>query len=350
VGAVVTLQDVRHRRGGRDILRLDHLEVPAGARVAVLGPNGAGKTTLLRLLAGIDHPVTGVIRIDGTPTTGLSMIQRRRITFVTQQPGLLTTTVRRNIDLPLAWRGIHRPERRHRVDAVLDQLGLTGLADRSAPTLSGGEQQRVNLARALATDPTLLLLDEPAAALDVDARHRFLADAARAVTDLGCTLVHVSHRPEEALHGADLVAILLRGSLSQLDTPAAILRAPTDAAVARLVGYHNLLPATIDAQGHVCVLGRPTAITTQRPPGPATVAIWANGITITADQPDVRATVTTVTSAAGEWRITLTAGHTITVHQGWGQTPPSPGDQVGLRFDPRLAAVTSIAPGGQVGP
>jgi hypothetical protein len=128
------------------------------------------------------------------------------------------------------------------------------------------------------------------------------------------------------------------------------LRAPADAAVARLLGYHNLLPATIDAQGHVCVLGRPTSITTQRPPGPATVAIWANGITISPGQPDISATVTTVTSAAGEWRITLTAGHTITVHHGWDQTPPSPGDQVGLRLDPRLAAVISVSLGGQVGP
>jgi ABC-type sulfate/molybdate transport systems ATPase subunit len=160
----------------------------------------------------------------------------------------------------------------------------------------------------------------------------------------------VSHRPEEALHGADLVAILLRGSLRQLDTPTAILRAPADAAVARLLGYHNLLPATIDAQGHVCVLGQPTSITTQRPPGQATLAIWANGIRVSADQPDISATVTTVTSAGGEWRITLTAGHTITVHQGWDQTPPSPGDRVGLRLDPRLATVISVAPGDHVGP
>jgi ABC-type iron transport system FetAB ATPase subunit len=119
VGAVLSLRDVRHRRGGREVLRIDALDLAGGERLAVLGPNGAGKTTLLRLLAAIDIPTAGTVLVDGVPTTPGAVALRRRVAYATQRPGLLSTSVRRNVELPLRWRRVPRPQRRAAATTVL---------------------------------------------------------------------------------------------------------------------------------------------------------------------------------------------------------------------------------------
>jgi ABC-type multidrug transport system ATPase subunit len=106
MGAVLTLRDLRHNRGGREVLAIDELDLQAGERLAVLGPNGAGKTTLLRLLAGLDTPEAGIVEIDGVPMPDVGLDVRRRIGYATQRPGLLSTSVIRNVELPLRWRGL----------------------------------------------------------------------------------------------------------------------------------------------------------------------------------------------------------------------------------------------------
>ena len=135
---------------------------------------------------------------------------RRRIGYATQRPGLLSTSVIRNVELPLRWRGLDARARRAAALDALERLNVAHLADRKALSLSGGEAQRVSLARALAIEPQLLLLDEPAAGLDAEARRAFFDDLEAALADRATTVVHVSHRAEEALRLADRVAVLTR--------------------------------------------------------------------------------------------------------------------------------------------
>ena len=224
------------------MLAIDQLDLQAGERLAVLGHNGAGKTTLLRLLAGLDAPTTGSVAIDGEPIAGADLELRRSVAYATQRPGLLATSVIRNVELPLRWRGIDRRARRSAALDALERLNVASLAARNAGSLSGGEAQRVSLARALAIEPQLLLLDEPAAGLDAEARGAFFDDLEHALRDRAATIVHVSHRAEEALRLADSVAALTDGAIRQLSDPASIVRQPADATVARLVGYENVLP------------------------------------------------------------------------------------------------------------
>jgi ABC-type Fe3+/spermidine/putrescine transport system ATPase subunit len=311
VGAVLSLRDVRHRRGRRDVLKLDALDVEAGGRLAVLGPNGAGKTTLLRLLAGIEPPTEGTVLVDGASPAAGGVELRRRVAYAAQRPGLLSTSVRKNVELPLRWRKVPRAERHERAAAALARLGVAHLAERRAGALSEGEAQRVSLARALATEPALLLLDEPAAALDAEARAAFLADVERALAGRAITVVHVSHRAEEALRLADIVAVLVEGELRQLAAPADLTSAPADATVARLVGYENLFDG---------------------------LAVWAAGVRLGPPGDGMTATVLRVTPGPGRWEVALDGPTPLRAHLPLSDAPPAPGERVGITLDPSLTA------------
>jgi ABC-type multidrug transport system ATPase subunit len=276
VGAVLSVADVRHRRGGREVLRVDRLHVGAGERLGLLGLNGAGKTSLLRLLAGIDGPSVGEVRVDDVPTSRGGAALRRRLAYAPQRPVLLSTTVRHNVELPQRYRRVPRATRRAVATAALARLGVEHLADRPARTLSGGEAQRVSLARALACEPDALLLDEPAAGLDTPTRAAFFADVERALADRATTVVLVSHRAEEVLGIADRVAVLVAGELRQVAAANDLVAHPADAAVAHLIGYENVLEVDVDDHGAVLAAGRPTGLTTSpgrrsvtSPSGPA---------------------------------------------------------------------------------
>jgi ABC-type sulfate/molybdate transport systems ATPase subunit len=347
---VLTLRDISHVRGGREVLAVDRLEIWSGQRLAVLGPNGAGKTTLLRLLAGVDTPTHGYLRYGGRPYLDLGRVEqaarRRSTAYLSQRPALLNATVVRNVELPLGWRGVPRPDRRPRALEALNRLGVAHLADRRAHTLSGGEAQRVALARALVTDPDVLLLDEPAAALDVASRDGFLADLAAVLTDdRSLCVIHVSHRADEALRFADLVAVLVEGRLRQLDTPATVLRAPADPTVARLLGYPNVLPVIVDGDGTVRTGSAPLVTLPDATPGPATLAVWAHGIRLTGQTADPSWTVTAVRPGAGSWQVTLHSvgeAESLLAHVPLGDQPPRVGDQVPLSL--RAVDVALIPP------
>jgi ABC-type sulfate/molybdate transport systems ATPase subunit len=331
---------LRHQRGGREVLRIDELSVTDGQRLAVLGPNGSGKTTLLRLLAGLEPPTEGSVRLDGCVAHKLPLAARRSIGYVTQHPGLLTTSVRHNVELPLAWRGIPRAARQGRAMAALERLSVDHLADRPAHRVSGGERQRINLARSLVLEPTVLLLDEPAAFLDPQARAAFLEDLDRALTDSPTTVVHVSHRPEEAVRGADQVAVLDRGTIRQLGPPAEVFRAPADPRVARILGYQNLLPIIVHADGAVTLNGEQLLNTELAWPRAATLGVWANGIEL--EEPEegaLVATVQTVTPGPGRWEVILSyCGARLVAFARSDQLPPQLGQQVALRLLPDLCA------------
>lgn len=337
---MLSLRDVRHCRGGRDVLVLDRLDLWGGQRLAILGPNGAGKTTLLRLLAAVDTPTRGTLEFSGTPHVSLDPVERdllrRHTAYLSQRPALLNATVARNVELPLAWRHVARPDRRRRALQALDRLGVAHLAERRTHTLSGGEAQRVALARALVTEPSVLLLDEPAAGLDAMSRDAFLTDLGRVLaTEHSLSVVHVSHRPDEALRNADRVAVLTDGHLSQLGTPEEVLRAPADGNVARLLGYHNVLPVAVDAEGHVRSGGATLLTLPDAPSGPGMLAVWAHGVRVTPARNDETWQVTAVRPGPGRWEALIegredAAGEILVAHLPLTDPPPGLADQVAV--------------------
>ena len=339
MGAVLSLRHIRHRRGAREVLVIDELGVVAGERLAVLGPNGACKTTLLRLLAGLETPTAGTVEIDGVRMTDADTVLRRRIGYATQRPGLLSTSVKRNVELPLRWRRIPRTDRQRAALAALERLNAAHLADRKALSLSGGEAQRVSLARALALEPSLLLLDEPAASLDAEARQAFFDDLETALADRATTVLHVSHRADEALRLADRVAVLSAGAVRQLGEPSSVVQLPADATVAKLVGYDNVIPVEKDRTGRVLIGGAPCGLPALTP-GVSTLAAWGVALRITPPGGGpLQATVERVSPGPGRWELILSAGETLRAHLPLDQPPPQAGELVTVHIDPAHATL-----------
>ena len=233
------------RRGGAHILDIPHLDVCPGNALAVVGPNGAGKTTLLLHLALLERATEGEVLFEGCPTRGNELALRRRMAVVFQEPLLLDRTVLANAEAGLRLRGVPRGERRERAGRWLRRFGIAALAERSSRTLSGGEAQRVSLARAFALEPEVLLLDEPFSALDAPTRTAITDDFAAVLSETRMTTVIVTHDHDEAARLGDRVAVLIGGSIRQVGTPAGVFGAPADEDVAGFVGVETMLPATV---------------------------------------------------------------------------------------------------------
>jgi ABC-type multidrug transport system ATPase subunit len=217
-------------RSGRVVIHDTDVELRAGEVVALLGPNGAGKSTLLDTLAGAIEPSSGSINRTG------------RVAIALQAPDLAKRTARANVELALAWWGVPRgPERRTRASHALELMGVGHIAERQAQSLSGGERRRVHIARALAVEADVLLLDEPFAGLDGEARARLLEDAAGVLgAEHRATLV-VVHERSEAWALADRILVMLDGRLAAEGPPRELLASPPSAAVARFLGFDGWL-------------------------------------------------------------------------------------------------------------
>ncbi|MCC5952183.1 MAG: ABC transporter ATP-binding protein [Acidimicrobiia bacterium] len=230
--------------GATEVLHDVSVSVPSGGMLALLGPSGCGKTTLLRIIAGLETPSGGSVRVgDRTLVDGTSAQppERRRIGMVFQDWALFPhLDVATNVGYGLP-RSVRGAERTRRVRDALDMVGLVGLEDRMPATLSGGQQQRVALARALAPEPAVLLLDEPFSNLDASLRAQVRTEVHELLVGLGITTVIVTHDQEEAFVLGDEVAVLADGRLVQQATPAELYRRPTSAWVAGFVGDANLV-------------------------------------------------------------------------------------------------------------
>jgi len=237
----IVVRDAYKRYG--DFVALDHVDfvVPSGSLTALLGPSGSGKSTLLRTIAGLDHPDTGTITINGEDVTGVPP-QRRGIGFVFQHYAAFKhLTVRDNVAYGLKIRKRPRAEIKDKVDNLLEVVGLAGFQTRYPNQLSGGQRQRMALARALAVDPQVLLLDEPFGALDAKVREDLRAWLRRLHDEVHVTTVLVTHDQAEALDVADRIAVLNKGHIEQVGSPTQVYDSPANPFVMSFLGAVSVL-------------------------------------------------------------------------------------------------------------
>ena len=245
--SILEALDLAVARAGVQILDVPALKVTGGEVLALIGPNGSGKSTLLLALSSIVPPDSGRLLFKGEtvhPGSG-SLGYRRRIAMVFQEPLLLNTTVFSNVSAGLRIRGLDRDEIGRRVKMSLDRFRIGHLAHRSARTLSGGEAQRASLARALATEPEVLLLDEPFANLDPPTREALLDDLERTLRQTGTTAVFATHDRVEALRLADRIAVMQNGMIVQIGPPDEVMNRPVDEFVASFVGVETIALGTV---------------------------------------------------------------------------------------------------------
>ena len=243
--AYLELQNLERDFG--TVKALDGIEISLGEGefLSLLGPSGCGKTTALRLVAGFDRPDAGRIVVDGKDVTRVAP-NKRDMGMVFQAYSLFPNmTAAQNVEFGLRIRGKDRPDRRKRVDDLLELVGLGHAGARYPHQLSGGMQQRVALARALAIEPRVLLLDEPLSALDAKVRVQLREEIRRIQLELGITTLYVTHDQEEALSVSDHVAVMYRGRIEQMGAPAEMYSAPATPFVAEFIGTMNRLEGTV---------------------------------------------------------------------------------------------------------
>ncbi len=249
----MTLLSVLHISKSYDNAPLLHditFDVDAGEIVCLLGPSGTGKTTLLRIIAGLEMPEAGQILFEGRDIGGVP-VHRRGFGLMFQDLALFPhRSVYENVAFGLRMQNAPAAEIRARVNETLALVGLNAdrFAARDVNRLSGGEQQRVALARSLAARPRFLMFDEPLGALDRILREQLVADLRTLLKSIGMTALYVTHDQEEAFAIADRLVLMNEGRIEQIGAPAEVYRRPANAFVARFLGLANLIPAQVIAR------------------------------------------------------------------------------------------------------
>jgi thiamine transport system ATP-binding protein len=318
------------------------LAVAPGEIVALVGPSGCGKSTLLRVVAGLEAPSTGRVAWDGVDVTALAP-DRRGFGLMFQDHALFPhRRVGENVAFGLRMAGRSRRDQGARVAEVLELVGLAGFEGRTVDTLSGGEAQRVALARALAPSPRLLMLDEPLGSLDRTLRDRLAHDLRAVLVELGLAAVHVTHDQEEAYAVADRLVVMRAGEVVRDGAAARVWEDPGDEFVARFLGHHNVLEASVAAalglgDGACPMVVREAALA---------LAPAGTGTPRRADSLEVTATVTEVRFRGATSRVILAVDvpggvpQELAVHAG---SPPAEGDRLRVAID--RAQVVELASG-----
>lgn len=248
-GADIKIDGLAKRFG--QVTAVDHVnvDIAAGEFLALLGPSGSGKTTVLMSIAGFEFPTEGSIRIGGEDVT-YKPANRRNLGMVFQKYTLFPhLRVLDNVAFPLKMRGVSRPERHKRAEEALATVRLAGYGNRMPSQLSGGQQQRVALARAIVYHPRVLLMDEPLSALDKNLREEMQLEIKRLHSELGITVVFVTHDQAEALTMANRVAVLKDGRIQQIGPARELYERPANLFTAGFIGEMNFLPGRLVAAG-----------------------------------------------------------------------------------------------------
>jgi tungstate transport system ATP-binding protein len=244
---ILDIRNLQVRKAGVLILDIPALEIEAGELLALIGPNGAGKSTLLQALANLTPLSGGEILFKGKAVRaghgGVSY--RRKIAMVFQDPLLFDTTVFENVASGLRIRGMNKSEILKMAEENLERFGIAHLCRRSARKISGGEAQRTALARAFATEPEILFLDEPFASLDPPTREALLTDLETVLRQTGTTTLMATHDRMEAMRFSDRIAVLNGGRILQIGPSYEIMNRPADAFVASFVGVETILEGRV---------------------------------------------------------------------------------------------------------
>ena len=246
--ALIEVAGVTHKYDGRPVLQNINLSVDRGDVFVLIGPMGAGKTTLLRIVDLLEIPGTGEIYFDGIriPQSGKQRLEiRRRISFIHQKPQVFNLSVYDNVACGLRWRGVEKNRIAGKVDHTLEMVGLEGYRNRNARTLSGGEAQRVALARSLVLEPEVLLLDEPTANLDPVSTTNIEQLISHIARQRNTTIIMATHVMSQGQQLADRIGVLLGGKLIQTGNATDIFHSPQNQQVAHFVGMENILEGII---------------------------------------------------------------------------------------------------------
>ena len=254
--AVLELDGLRKSYGTETVVEGLSFSVREGEILTLLGPSGCGKTTTLRLIAGLERPDGGAVRLNSEPMSGSSFVapEDRGVGVVFQEFALFPhLTARENVAFGLKDRPDSEVE--SRVDDLLELVDLAGQGDSYPDQLSGGQQQRVALARSLAPEPDILLLDEPFSNLDVDLRVEMREEVRKIIKRTGVTAVSVTHDQEEALSISDRVAVMNDGRIEQVGDPETVFQHPESRCVAAFLGYASFVPGYVSGDAVETDLG-----------------------------------------------------------------------------------------------
>lgn len=239
---LITVRNLEMRAGKKVLLSIPHFQIQAGEVLGIMGPNGAGKSTFIKALSLLERPAQGTIFFeDKDITNDFTLEMRRKFAVAMQQPLLLDMTVLENVEIGLKLRKLPRLEINKRVSFWLEKFQISHLAKKHAFHLSGGEAQRVNLARAMVLEPEILFLDEPFSALDFPTKVQLLKDIKSILQQTNTTTVFVSHDLMELTYLAHTLAILMDGELKQSGPTAEVLASPNPSAAAFINEWKNLL-------------------------------------------------------------------------------------------------------------
>lgn len=254
--ALLEVIDITKDYDGIFTLDKINLHLEAGNILCLLGPSGCGKTSLLRIIAGLEKTDSGTVLFDGRDLARIPP-HRRGFGMMFQDFSLFPhKNVFDNVAFALQLKKQPRERITRRVEEMLRLVGLEGFEKRDVNRLSGGESQRVALARSLASQPRLLMLDEPLGSLDRVLRERLMTDLYRIIKKVGVTTLYVTHDHAEAFTVADEVAVMNNGKVMQVDQPEALYHQPANELVARFLGFHNLVEGVVAATGGIkTVLG-----------------------------------------------------------------------------------------------